>query len=191
MTGLTVRPLRYAAGKERGRIVRPSSPASGSHRRATRQTCRRRSLRRIESPPCASPAAAIAATSPSSSTGARTAEIPARACTCTFCTRHGGVWTSCPAARSACRAGSVAHVRPTLRHGHGRVHVCTRCGVVPVVTSLVDGAPLRGRQRERVRRVDPALLRHVIGELDGETESTAWRVARATGSRDVAFESGN
>ena len=22
--------------------------------------------------------------------------IPARACTCTFCTRHGGVWTSYP-----------------------------------------------------------------------------------------------
>ena len=23
-------------------------------------------------------------------------EIPARACTCSFCTKHGGVWTSCP-----------------------------------------------------------------------------------------------
>src|SRR5467141_1228942 len=24
------------------------------------------------------------------------AEIPARACTCSFCTKHGGVWTSSP-----------------------------------------------------------------------------------------------
>src|SRR5438094_129248 len=23
-------------------------------------------------------------------------EIPARACSCSFCTKHGGVWTSCP-----------------------------------------------------------------------------------------------
>ena len=23
-------------------------------------------------------------------------EIPARACTCSFCAKHGGVWTSCP-----------------------------------------------------------------------------------------------
>ena len=23
-------------------------------------------------------------------------EIPARACGCSFCTKHGGVWTSCP-----------------------------------------------------------------------------------------------
>jgi len=23
-------------------------------------------------------------------------QIPARACTCSFCTKHGGVWTSCP-----------------------------------------------------------------------------------------------
>ena len=23
--------------------------------------------------------------------------VPARACTCTFCVKHGGVWTSCPA----------------------------------------------------------------------------------------------
>jgi hypothetical protein len=23
-------------------------------------------------------------------------EIPARACTCSFCTKHGGVWASCP-----------------------------------------------------------------------------------------------
>ncbi len=26
------------------------------------------------------------------------AEIPARACTCTFCMKHGGVWTSNPKA---------------------------------------------------------------------------------------------
>ena len=24
------------------------------------------------------------------------AEIPARACGCSFCRKHGGVWTSCP-----------------------------------------------------------------------------------------------
>ena len=41
-------------------------------------------------------------------------EIPARACTCSFCTKHGGVWTSCPtgslkvAVKEPSRASSYA-----------------------------------------------------------------------------------
>lgn len=30
-------------------------------------------------------------------------EIPARACTCSFCTKHGGLWTSNPRSRLAVR----------------------------------------------------------------------------------------
>ena len=68
------------------------------------------------------------------------AEIPARACGCSFCTRHGGVWTSLPSGQL-----EVTIKEPTLvsRYAFGTqtadFHVCSRCGVVPVVTDSVDG----------------------------------------------------
>lgn len=67
-------------------------------------------------------------------------EIPARACTCSFCRKHGGVWTSCPGGSLAVRVddpGSVSQY--AFGTETARFHICTRCGVVPVVTSQVDG----------------------------------------------------
>src|SRR5262245_63769211 len=67
-------------------------------------------------------------------------EIPARACGCTFCTKHGGVWTS-----KADGALKIAVEDPSLvsKYEQGtrtaEFHVCRRCGVVPVVTSSIDG----------------------------------------------------
>ena len=55
------------------------------------------------------------------------AEIPARACTCSFCTKHGGVWTSNP--RGALK---IALKDPALvsRYAFGtrtaQFHVCAR-----------------------------------------------------------------
>ena len=68
------------------------------------------------------------------------AAIPARACDCSFCTKHGGVWTSCP-------GGSLSVVvkDPSLvsKYAFGTktamFHICRTCGVVPVVTSELDG----------------------------------------------------
>ncbi|MGH8173486.1 MAG: GFA family protein [Rhodanobacteraceae bacterium] len=104
-------------------------------------------------------------------------EIPARACTCTFCTRHGGVWTSFP-------AGSLTvKVRdPSLasRYSFGTktadFHVCTHCGVVPVVTSSIDGRLFAVVNVNTFDDVDPALLRRASSTLDDEEEST--RLAR-------------
>src|SRR5689334_9018957 len=66
-------------------------------------------------------------------------EIPARACTCSFCTRHGGVWTSNP--KSALEV-LVSHPTQVSKYEFGtctaHFHVCTRCGVVPVCTSRLD-----------------------------------------------------
>jgi hypothetical protein len=67
-------------------------------------------------------------------------EIPARACTCSFCAKHGGVWTSCP-------TGSLTvEVHDAARHSKYRFgtktadfYVCARCGAVPFVTSLIGG----------------------------------------------------
>jgi hypothetical protein len=105
------------------------------------------------------------------------AEIPARACTCSFCTRHGNVWTAHP-------AGSlrVTHGDPALvsRYAFGTrtadFHVCTRCGVVPVVTSLIDEKIYAVVNVNTFINVDPSLLRRAPANLDGE--ATEARLAR-------------
>jgi hypothetical protein len=66
--------------------------------------------------------------------------IPARACTCSFCTKHGGVWTACPtgALRVSVRDPSLV-TRYSFGTKTADFHVCSACGVVPVVTSEIDG----------------------------------------------------
>lgn len=68
------------------------------------------------------------------------AEIPVRECGCTFCRKHGGAWTS--------HRESVFEVTvrdQSLVSGYqfgtatAEFHVCSRCGVVPFVTSNIDG----------------------------------------------------
>jgi hypothetical protein len=65
--------------------------------------------------------------------------IAARACGCSFCRKHGGVWTSCPEARLDL---SVANPQASSRYRFGTrtadFLICTRCGVTPLVTSDID-----------------------------------------------------
>ncbi len=66
--------------------------------------------------------------------------ILVRACGCTFCRKHGGVYTSHPAGRLAARIADAAlHERYRFGHGTAEFHVCRTCGVVPFVTSEIDG----------------------------------------------------
>ena len=68
------------------------------------------------------------------------AEIPARACTCSFCTRHGGVWTACSGGSLRIRVREHDRVSAyEFETKTARFHVCAICGVVPVATSLIDG----------------------------------------------------
>ena len=68
------------------------------------------------------------------------ASIRARACDCSFCTKHGGVWTSCPGGslkvvvKDPSRVSKYAFGTKTAVF-----HICRSCGVVPVVTSELDG----------------------------------------------------
>lgn len=68
------------------------------------------------------------------------AMLPARACDCSFCVKHGGVWTSSPAGRLRVSIADADQVHPyAFGTKTATFHVCGRCGVVPVVTSEVDG----------------------------------------------------
>ena len=105
------------------------------------------------------------------------AEIPARACTCTFCTKHGGVWTSCPSGSVSVAIRDAARVS---RYGFGTLtaefHVCAACGVAPVVTSRIDGKLYAVVSVNAFDNVDPSLLRHSPATFDGESEEA--RLAR-------------
>jgi hypothetical protein len=116
-------------------------------------------------------------------------EIPARADGCTFCAKHGGVWTSCP-------TGSlrVTVQQPALRSRYrfatktADFHVCALCGVVPVVTSEIDGRLYALVNVNALEGLAPSLLGPVVSRsLDGE--GTDDRLARRKRNwiPDVAF----
>jgi hypothetical protein len=117
------------------------------------------------------------------------AGIPARACTCTFCQRHGGVWTACPGGSLRIRVRDRSRVSDyAFGTGTADFHVCAACGVVPVVTSRIDGRLYAVVNVNTFDDVDPSVLRRAASNLDGETEAD--RLARRTRNwiADVAFE---
>ena len=67
------------------------------------------------------------------------AEIPVRECGCTFCRKHGGAWTSNRDAELSVAVDDESAVSK-YRFGTGTAdfYVCSRCGVVPFVTSDID-----------------------------------------------------
>jgi hypothetical protein len=103
--------------------------------------------------------------------------IPARACGCAFCRKHGALWTACP---DGALAVTIADAALVQRYAFGTrtadFHVCRTCGAVPVVTSRIDGELYALVSVNAFEGVDPALLRHV--PADFEVESAATRLAR-------------
>lgn len=96
-------------------------------------------------------------------------EIPARACTCSFCVKHGGVWTSHPGAALEVVVQDPALVsRYVFGTRTAEFHVCARCGAVPVVTSRIDGGVFAVANVNMFEGVDPALLRRASSHLGDE-----------------------
>jgi hypothetical protein len=96
-------------------------------------------------------------------------EIPARACSCSFCVKHGGVWTSCPSGSLAVRIKNPRHVS-TYAFGTktAEFHVCSTCGVVPVVTSTIEGHVYAVVSVNAFEDVDTSLLQRASVSFDGE-----------------------
>lgn len=105
------------------------------------------------------------------------AEIPARACTCSFCSKHAGVWTSHPEASLR-----IAIARPALASTYAfatqtaQFHLCTRCGVAPVATSRIDGRLFAVVNVNTFDGIEPSLVRVTPSSLDEEDMAT--RLAR-------------
>ena len=97
------------------------------------------------------------------------AEIPVRICTCSFCIKHAGAWTSNPNAalevlvKDPSRVSQYAFGTRTAEF-----HTCTRCGVVPVVTSRVDDHLYAVVNVNTFDDVDQSLLRRAPASFEGE-----------------------
>lgn len=105
------------------------------------------------------------------------AEIPARACGCSFCVKHGGVWTSNPRGRLQVFIDDRSKVS-AYRFGTGTAdfHVCTACGVAPVVTSRIDERTYAVVSVNAFDNVDRARIKPSPISFDGE--GTDDRLAR-------------
>ncbi len=96
-------------------------------------------------------------------------EFPARACDCSFCMKHGGVWTSYPAGvlevivQDAAQVSAYSHGTRTAEF-----QVCGTCGVCPVVTSRIDETLYAVVSVNAFENVDAGMVRRSATSFDGE-----------------------
>jgi hypothetical protein len=116
------------------------------------------------------------------------AEIPARACDCSFCTKHGGVWTSNPqgklevALEDRARVSNYAFGTRTAEF-----HICSRCGIVPVVTCRIDGNLYAVVSVNAFEGVAPSLLRRIPASFEGEDADARLARRKRNWIADVTF----
>jgi hypothetical protein len=96
-------------------------------------------------------------------------DIRTRACGCSFCTKHGGSWTS---HRGAELAAEVREASLVSKYRFGTAtadfYVCARCGAVPFVTSEIEGCLYAVVNVNTFEGIDPASLPRASTNFDGE-----------------------
>lgn len=116
------------------------------------------------------------------------ADIPARACGCSFCRKHGGVWTSSPGGSLRVRVKAPAALS---KYAFGTktadFHICSNCGTVPVVTCELDGTRYAVVSVNAFEDVDASLLRHGAADFDGETQASRLERRKRNWIADVQF----
>ena len=103
--------------------------------------------------------------------------IQGRACSCSFCSKHGGVWTSNP--RGTLRVSvkdPLLVSKYTFGTGNATFHTCARCGIVPVVTSQIEGRLYAVVSVNAFEGIDPAIIQRESTNFDDEDSHT--RAAR-------------
>lgn len=95
--------------------------------------------------------------------------IPVRSCGCSFCVKHGGAYTSHPQGRLEVEARDPALVE-RYRFGTGTADflICKTCGVVPVVTSAIDGTTYAVVSARAFEGVDHSRFDVAPADFDGE-----------------------
>jgi len=95
--------------------------------------------------------------------------IAVRACGCTFCTKHGGVYTSHTDALLSARIADAALLN---KYAFGTrtadFYICRSCGAVPFVTSTIDGNVFAVVNVNTFEDVEAAELDASPTDFDGE-----------------------
>ena len=74
--------------------------------------------------------------------------------------------------------------------GTAEFHICSRCGVVPVVTSKIDGRLYAVVSVNAFENVEPSLLRRAPVSFEGEAEATRLARRQRNWIGDVTFVEG-
>ncbi len=116
--------------------------------------------------------------------------IPARACGCSFCVKHGGLWTSNPKAsleisiREPSRVSKYAFGTKTATF-----HVCSQCGIVPFVTCEMAGRVYAVVNVNALENIEPAWLDRASADFEGEDLTTRLARRQRNWIADVRIES--
>jgi hypothetical protein len=97
--------------------------------------------------------------------------IQSRACGCGFCTKHGAAWTSNPQGQFSVRVADptrLAHYRFGTKTAD--FHVCSTCGVPPIVTCTIEGRRYAVFNVNTFEDVDKSELAQDVMNFEGETE---------------------
>jgi len=107
----------------------------------------------------------------------QTATIPIRACGCSFCQKHGAVWTSNPNGLFQLTIDDPAQA-VAYRFGTKTAdfHLCTACGVPPIVTCTMAGRRYAVLNVNTFNNVDASIFDKSPMDFDGETVNS--RLAR-------------
>jgi len=97
-------------------------------------------------------------------------DIPVRACSCSFCTKHGGTYTSHRDAELAAVVHDETLVTP-YRFGTETAdfYICSRCGVVPFVISMIEDRLYAVVNVNSFEGIDPSRFSRAVTDFDGET----------------------
>jgi hypothetical protein len=119
------------------------------------------------------------------------ATIPARRCGCTFCQKHGGVWTSNPAGELTVRLVRPEQVsRYEFGTGTAEFVVCARCGAVPLVTSRIDDRLFAVVNVNAFDGVDATRITIAPASFDGEAVEDRLARRKRNWIPDVRMQTG-
>ena len=97
------------------------------------------------------------------------ATLPVRSCTCTFCIKHGGVYTSHPEGMLTVQIVDESLVQwYEFGTQTAKFYICRQCGVFSFVTSMIDGNVYAVVNVNTFDNVDHVELSPTLTDFDGE-----------------------
>jgi hypothetical protein len=116
-------------------------------------------------------------------------EIPVRACSCSFCSKHGGIYTSHrEAALRAVIQDQSLITKYIFATKTAEFFICSRCGAVPFVTSMIQGRLYAVVNANTFEGVDRASFQSRADDFDGETPESRLERRRRNWIPNVTIE---